>query len=105
MFSVDLRKMYLFSSLEPAPDSKHLPAAGDIYYECLDCTMVLSSAPHIKCHCNCGNLTGGAGKTKVAHPERVRIVKGKLKSAHGAGSLLPRKEPCLSIRTLIKTAT
>ena len=79
MLSIDLRKIYSFSPVEPAPDPKHLPAAGDIYYECLDCTTVLNSVPHIKCVCKCGNLAGGAGKTKVEKPDRVRVVKGKLK--------------------------
>lgn len=79
MISVDLRKIYSFLPLEPAPDPNHLPAAGDLYYECLDCSVVLSSTPHIKCQCTCGNLTGGAGKTKIERPERVRVVKGKLK--------------------------
>ena len=79
MLSIDLRKIYSFSPVEPAPDPKHLPAAGDIYYECLDCTTVLNSVPHIKCVCKCGNLAGSAGKTKVEKPDRVRVVKGKLK--------------------------
>ena len=79
MFSVDLRKIYSFSPLEPAPAPDQLPTAGDLYYECLDCSTVLSSAPHIKCKCTCGNLTGGAGKTQVQKPDRVRVVKGKLK--------------------------
>ena len=79
MLSIDLRKIYSFTPVEPAPDPKHLPAAGDIYYECLDCTTVLNSVPHIKCVCKCGNLSGSAGKTKVEKPDRVRVVKGNLK--------------------------
>ena len=79
MFSIDLRKIYLFSPVEPAPDPANLPAASDLYYECLDCTTVLNSVPHIKCACQCGNLAGGGGKTNVEKPARVRVVKGKLK--------------------------
>ena len=79
MTKLDLRKIYSFRPLEPAPDPKHLPAGGDLYYEWLECSVVLSSAPHIKCACDCGNLSGGGGKTKVTKPERIRVVKGKLK--------------------------
>ena len=79
MLSVDLRKIYLFSPVEPAPDPACLPAGSDLYYECLECTVVLNSVPFIKCRCSCGNLSGGAGKTNVAHPDRVRVVRGKLK--------------------------
>lgn len=79
MLNIDLRKIYLFQPVLPAPDPAHLPAAGDLYYECLDCTAVLNSVPHIKCACNCGNLTGGGGTMTVAKPERVRVVRGKLK--------------------------
>ena len=79
MVSVDLRKIYLFSPLEPAPLPGDLPVGGDIYYECLDCTTVLNSVPYIKCACECGNMAGGAGKTQVSDPARVRVVRGKLK--------------------------
>ena len=79
MFSIDLRKIYSFSPVEPAPDPQNLPASSDIYYECLECKTVLNSVPHIKCACQCGNLKGGSGKTCVDKPEQVRVVKGKLK--------------------------
>lgn len=79
MTHVDLRRIYLFCPVEPAPDPGKLPAAGDIYYECLECTVVLNSVPHIKCHCVCGNLNGGGGKTTVEKPDRIRVVRGKLK--------------------------
>ena len=79
MSSVDLRKIYSFRPLEPAPESGQLPSGSDLYYECLDCTTVLNSVPFIKCACECGNLVGSAGKTQIEKPERVRVVKGRLK--------------------------
>lgn len=79
MLNIDMRKIYNFYSIEPAPDSAALPTAGDIYYECLDCTMIVNSMPHIKSACACGNLSGSGGKLEVMDPTRVRVVKGKLK--------------------------
>jgi len=79
MKGVDLRKIYRFSPVEPAPDPAALPVGSDLYYECLECTMVVSSVPFIACACTCGNLSGKGGKTTVAQPERVRVVRGKLK--------------------------
>lgn len=78
MLNIDLRKIYNFYPVEPAPDAANLPTGGDIYYECLDCTTVINSVPHIKSACPCGNLTGG-GNLTVKHPDRVKVVKGKLK--------------------------
>ena len=52
---------------------------AELYYECLDCEKVVSSIPHIKVACACGNLEGGGGKMGVKNPERVRVVRGKLK--------------------------
>jgi hypothetical protein len=40
---------------------------------------VLSSVPHIKCACVCGNLVGGGGELKVQKPDQVRVMRGKLK--------------------------
>lgn len=79
MLNIDLRKIYLFQPVEPAPDPGNLPVGGDIYYECLDCTAVLNSVPHIKCACLCTNLAGGGGAMQIAKPDRVRVVRGKLK--------------------------
>ena len=79
MIRVDLRKIYLFSPVEPAPAPESLPVGGDLYYECLDCATVLNSVPYIKCACECGNLIGGGGKTNVEKPDRVRVMRGKLK--------------------------
>jgi hypothetical protein len=79
MLNIDLRKIYLFKPVEPAPDPAHLPVGGDIYYECLECNTVLNSVPHIKCACPCGNLVGGGGELKVQKSDRVRVVRGKLK--------------------------
>jgi hypothetical protein len=77
--TVDMRKIYNFHPVEPAPDPASLPTGGDVYYECLDCTKVVNSVPFIKSACTCGNLSGGAGKLDVKNPARVRVVKGKLK--------------------------
>jgi hypothetical protein len=79
MLNIDLRKIYLFKPVEPAPDPAHLPVGGDLYYECLECNTVLNSVPHIKCACACGNLVGGGGELKVGKADRVRVVRGKLK--------------------------
>ena len=79
MTSVDLRKIYRFSPVEPAPESTALPTGSDFYYECLEGTGVVNSVPFIKSACTGGNLSGGAGKITVKDPERVRVMKGKLK--------------------------
>jgi hypothetical protein len=77
--TVDMRKIYNFHPVEPKPDPANLPTGGDVYYECLDCNMVVNSVPFIKSACTCGNLSGGAGKMAVKNPDQVRVVKGKLK--------------------------
>jgi hypothetical protein len=79
MLNIDMRKIYNFYPIEPAPDAANLPTGGDIYYECADCQVVVNSVPFIKAACACGNLTGGGGKLTVKNPERVRVVRGKLK--------------------------
>ena len=79
MLNIDMRKIYNFYPVEPAPDPANLPTGGDIYYECLDCLGICSSVPHIKSACPCGNLSGGGGKLAVQNPARVRVVRGKLK--------------------------
>ena len=72
MLNIDLRKIYNFYPVEPAPDPAALPTGGDVYYECLDCSVIVNSVPHIKAACACGNMG-------VKNPERVRVVKGKLR--------------------------
>lgn len=79
MLNIDMRKIYNFYPIEPAPDAANLPTGGDIYYECLDCSVIVNSVPFIKAACACGNLEGNGGKLNVKSPERVRAVKGKLK--------------------------
>lgn len=74
-----MRKIYNFYPVEPAPAADALPTGGDIYYECLDCSVIVNSVPHIKSACACGNLQGAGGKLDVRDPARVRVVKGKLK--------------------------
>jgi hypothetical protein len=77
--SIDMRKIYNFYPVEPAPSAASLPTGGDLYYECLDCDAVVNSVPFIKAACVCGNLQGGAGKLNVKNPAQVRVVRGKLK--------------------------
>ena len=77
--SIDMRKIYNFYPVEPAPSAASLPTGGDLYYECLDCDAVVNSVPFIKAACVCGNLQGGAGKLNVNNPAQVRVVRGKLK--------------------------
>ncbi|WP_265947380.1 hypothetical protein [Dechloromonas sp. A34] len=79
MLTIDMRKIYNFYPVEPAPDPAALPTGGDLYYECLECSAVVNSVPHIKAACICGNLAGSGGKLTVGNPARVRVVRGKLK--------------------------
>ena len=79
MLNIDMRKIYNFYPVEPAPSADALPTGGDLYYECLDCSVIVNSVPHIKSSCACGNLQGAGGKLEVRDPARVRVVKGKLK--------------------------
>ncbi len=79
MLNIDMRKIYNFYPVEPAPSADALPTGGDLYYECLDCSVIVNSVPHIKSACACGNLQGAGGKLQVRDPARVRVVKGKLK--------------------------
>jgi len=79
MLNIDLRKIYSFYPVEPLPDPSALPSGGDLYYECLDCTVIVNSVPQLKSACACGNLAGGGGKLSIKDPARVRVVRGKLK--------------------------
>lgn len=79
MLKLDMRKIYNFHPVEPTPDAGNLPTAGDIYYECLECSVIVSSVPLIKSECGCGNLAGAGGKVDVKNPVRIRVVRGKLK--------------------------
>ncbi|OQA34497.1 MAG: hypothetical protein BWY57_00424 [Betaproteobacteria bacterium ADurb.Bin341] len=79
MQQIDLRKIYRFYPLDPAPGPDALPSAGDLYYECLECAVILNSVPRAQVACNCGNLSGNDGKIEVKNPERVRVVRGRLK--------------------------
>lgn len=79
MSGVDMRKIYNFYPVEPAPSPDALPTGGDIYYECTACAQIVNSVPFIKMACTCGNLEGGGGKLTVKAPQQVRVVRGKLK--------------------------
>jgi len=75
---IDLRKIYRFEAINHSADAP-LPTGGDIYYECTECTQVVSSVPHIVANCECGNLKGKGGAVAVADPAKVKPVRGKLK--------------------------
>lgn len=79
MTGVDMRKIYKFYPIEPAPSPDDLPTGGDIYYECKDCGQIVLSVPRIKSACECGNLAGQGGKLTVKDPVKVTVVRGKLK--------------------------
>ena len=79
MLNIDLRKIYVFRPVDPVPDPAALPTGGDLYYECLDCTGIVSSVPYVKAVCTCGNLNGNGGVLHVQRPMQVRVVRGKLK--------------------------
>ncbi len=79
MLQIDMRKIYNFYPVEPAPSPDNLPAGGDLYYECTDCTVIINSVPRIKSACACGNLTGANGELSIKDPTKVKVVKGKLK--------------------------
>ena len=76
---IDMRKIYNFYPVEPAPDPANLPTGGDLYYECTECTTIVNSVPHIKVACACGNLTGSGGKLTIKDATRLKVVRGKLK--------------------------
>ena len=76
---LDMRKIYNFYPIQPAPEPDNLPTGGDVYYECADCSTIVNSVPFIKSGCTCGNLAGNGGKLTVKDPSKVIVVKGKLK--------------------------
>jgi len=75
---IDLRKIYRFEAMKH-PEGEPLPTGGDIYYECTECTQVVSSVPHIASHCECGNLVGKHGTVEIKDVAKVKPVRGKLK--------------------------
>lgn len=75
---IDLRKIYRFEAMNH-PAGEPLPTGGDVYYECTECTQVVSSVPHIVAHCECGNLSGKGGKVDIKDAGKVKPVRGKLK--------------------------
>lgn len=79
MLGIDLRKIYRFSPVVPAPAAGSFPAGAMYYYECLDCQAIVNSVPHTPAKCVCGNLAGGNGSIEIRNPERVRVMTGKLK--------------------------
>ena len=79
MLNIDMRKIYNFYPFGETIDPANLPSGGDLYYECQDCAGIISSVSHIKSACTCGNLAGGGGRVDVRDPERVNVVRGRLK--------------------------
>ena len=79
MLNLDLRKIYKFVPVTPAPDSAKLPVGAMYYYECQDCEGIVSSVPLVASKCPCGNLCGNGGKLEVRDPARLRVMTGKLK--------------------------
>lgn len=75
---IDLRSIYRFTPLDH-PAGEPLPKGGDVYYECAECSGIVSSVSHAKAHCTCGNLHGGGGETTVKSPDKVRPMRGKLR--------------------------
>ena len=43
MLNIDMRKIYNFYPIEPAPDAANLPTGGDIYYD--DAWLALAGSP------------------------------------------------------------
>lgn len=79
MLNIDLRKIYRFSPLVPAPAPDKLPTGAMYYYECMECQSVVSSVPHTPSKCACGNLSGTGGKLDVKDASRLKVMTGKLK--------------------------
>lgn len=79
MTTVDMRKIYKFYPLEQKVDPDNLPTGGDLYYECQECSGIVSSVTFIKAACQCGNLDGNKGSVAVKDRTRVTVVRGKLK--------------------------
>lgn len=75
---LDLRKIYRFDPVA-RPDDGSLPTGGDIYYECSECSQVVSSVSHLKAQCDCGNLEAGSGTCVIKSPDKVNPLRGKLK--------------------------
>jgi hypothetical protein len=75
---IDLRKIYRFDAVSHEADGT-LPRGGDIYYECTECSHIVSSVSHLPANCDCGNLSGGAGVVTVNAAEKVNPLRGKLR--------------------------
>ncbi len=76
---LDLRKIYRFTPVEPAPSPDALPTGAAVYYECTECSVVVNSVPHLKCACTCGNLAGSGGSLEVKDPAKVKVMTGVLR--------------------------
>ncbi|MCL2076255.1 MAG: hypothetical protein FWH15_07435 [Betaproteobacteria bacterium] len=79
MSDVDLRKIYKFHAIEPAPSPDALPSGGDLYYECADCNDIVPSVIRIRVSCVCGNLCGQSGKLEIKDAAKVKVMRGVLK--------------------------
>lgn len=75
---VNLRKIYRFEQVAREAGAP-LPTGGDVFYECIECGFVVSSVPYTPSECECGNLKGNQGAVTITNPEKVKLVRGKLK--------------------------
>ena len=75
---LDMRKIYRFEPVARM-ETGELPTGGDIYYECTQCSDIVSSVSFLKAECGCGNLSGAGGSTTVLKPEIVTPLRGKLR--------------------------
>lgn len=75
---LDLRKIYRFEAVKH-DDATPLPTGGDVFYECVDCSNVISSVPYTPAACECGNLSGNKGEITVRDSAKVKPVRGRLK--------------------------
>lgn len=75
---LDLRKIYKFDAVELAAEEA-LPAGAGFYYECAECTHVVSSVPFIATACECGNISGNSGKVTIRDAAKIKPLRGKLR--------------------------
>ncbi|QDX82473.1 hypothetical protein B9N43_15260 [Denitratisoma sp. DHT3] len=75
---IDLRKIYRFDPISLQADGI-LPRGGDVYYECTECSHIISSVSHLPASCDCGNLSGGEGTVTINAKDKVTPLRGKLR--------------------------
>ncbi len=75
---LDMRNIYRFEALE-AKTGEQLPSGSGVFYECRECSEVVSSVPYILVKCECGNLEGKGGTLTVKDASMVTPMRGILK--------------------------